>query len=41
MKKKIFAVILILFVAVSAFAKPKKEPLIDFIVDVYNQKVSL
>ncbi len=38
MKKKIFAVILILFVAVSAFAKQKKEPLIDFIVDVYNQK---
>lgn len=38
MKKKIFAVILILFVAVSAFAKPKKEPLIDFIIDVYNQK---
>ncbi len=38
MKKKIFAVILILFVAVSAFAKPKKEPLIDFIVDIYSQK---
>lgn len=38
MKKKIFAVILILFVAVSAFAKPKKEPLIDFIIDVYNHK---
>jgi len=38
MKKKIFAVILILFVTVSAFAKPKKEPLIDFIIDVYNQK---
>lgn len=38
MKKKIFAGILILFVAVSAFAKSKKEPLIDFIVNIYNQK---
>ena len=38
MKKKIFAGILILFVAVSAFADRKKEPLIDFIIDVYNQK---
>lgn len=38
MKKKIFAGILILFVAVSAFADRKKEPLIDFIIDVYNHK---
>lgn len=38
MKKKIFAGILILFIAVSAFADRKKEPLIDFIIDVYNKK---